>query len=258
MSAVIAGLGEIWFSYHDSISDRASMGISFHSLTPLYASMLENKTGRDFTVEMISVSQLVAIGGAFGATVVPLHSKDYSEENLTRIFADFYSGPNTKNFPIFESRHADILNGVLAISSDVPLLTIARDFSGSDVQRLRRLIADLARGKSPDQEDAKVVEAFNKEVNSFRSRKASLAEWDISGFVFAAAPLILSNYFKDYPELLALIDRAPIALWLLQRLFEQVSENPDVRKMLDWMVGIINITNSDIVMVARLRDKIKK
>jgi len=258
MSAVIDGLGKIWFSYHDSINDRASMGISFHSLTPLYASILKNKTNRDFTVEMITVSHLVAIGGAFGASVVPLHSKDYSEENLTRIFADFYSGRNIKNFPIFESRHADILNGVLSISSDVPLLTIARDFSSSDVHRLRRLIVDLARGKSPDQEDAKVVDAFNKEVNSFRSRKDSLAEWDVSGFVLAVAPLILTKYLKDYPEILPLIDRAPLALWLLQRMFEQVSENPDVRKMLDWMVGIINITNSDIVMVARLRDKIKK
>lgn len=258
-SAMVTALGHIWLTYDDILNSKAGFGVSFHLLTNFFNSMLLTHTNKDFSLEVINVSNLVAIGGALGADIIPLNNEDYSEEKLAKICADVYSGPNARNFPIFEHRHADIIDGVLAISSDVPIVNLATNFSGPEVKRLRRLISDLANEKYSEAEVATVIRDFNRQVESFRSKKSKLKELHISGYVSVVAPLLLPDALNNLPsENLELILHDPYLVWRLERMRERVLENPSAKNVLDWIEAKITGVNPDIVLVARLNETVSK
>ncbi|WP_026485639.1 hypothetical protein [Caldanaerobius polysaccharolyticus] len=236
----ICELGRIWSIEEDMVNLRGSMAIGSIGMGSIASSILRSMHGIDRAIEFYSAARLVGLAAPFSANVVP----QQFEENYVQILANIYSGLRTEEYPQFIKNSSVILNGLLTINSDAPVIDLAKSFKGKDIERLRKIISEIADNTISADEINEAVCKFNKEVINYENRKSRLSKMNIIGLIC----IIL--------ELSGKARGISLVKWLLEFLYNHRNDNDIIGVVCDYIESIITGTKPKIVFVSRLRNKL--
>lgn len=240
LEGFICELGRIWSIEEEMVNLRGSMAIGSIGMGSIASSILKSIHGIDRLIEFFSADRLVGLAAPFSANVVP----QKFEENYVQILSNIYSGLRTGEYPYFIKNSSVILNGLLTINSDAPVMDLAKSFKGKDIERLRKIICKISDETVNIDEINEIICKFNKEIINYENRKTRLSKINIIGLI-----CIIS-------ELSGKIRGISLVKWLLEILYNHRNDNDIIGVICDYIESIITCTKPKIVFVSRLRDKL--
>jgi hypothetical protein len=159
--------------------------------------------------------------------------------------------------PVADPRVCGVVDGLLALNNDVPVVEFAKGFRGPDVARFREIVRSLTAWNQDEDHLSDAVKRFNDEVRRYEPRSSRLRTANISGVVAAVS----SELAPRLPEGLQLIQHLPLGLWLLGLLLglsaEPTPKGPVLGRLWDHANGLLARTSSRAVLVSRLRQQVK-
>jgi len=257
LEPVVLELGRIWSSAECMINQKGAMATSALGLGALVSTLLKSNLGLDRFIEFYSASTTVEWAAPFSAYVSPIQYGSYSEENLTQILANSYSGFHSGDFPLFIRQTSIILKNILSIDSEVPIIDFASSFGSSDIERLRKALFDLKREGTTSEDIEDLIRKFNNDVRNYEQNERKHASWDISGLIGAISAIGGVAIGQLHPEAVLPLESIPLALWLCNRLDTFRGHNELVGTVLDKISALATKTSPEAVLVARLKRNIK-
>ena len=250
---VIPELARIWASAEEAVHRRGAMATPALGVGPLLASLFQHATGRDLFIELFSASGPVEWGAVLGATVFPVETGGYSEQAASELCASVYSGVRDEPVPTSLGNVETIVQGILSLDNDAPILEMEQAFSHSDPD----CVGDLAQRIATNSVNAEFLEAairqFNDRVKAYDNRTECLRRWDICGLAGAVAAA--GAAFTGHPA----AGIVALGAWLGKYLLINADPSRDPGgRVLDWLRGINAWTTGDIVLVSRLRERLKQ
>jgi hypothetical protein len=183
----VGELGSTWSGAEWAVQVKGAMGTSHLGVGMIAAAVYEQVTGRDLRIELWSAAQKVEWAAALGAHAFPSAAHGYDEANACDLVAGLY-GPTSSRLPAVAPRAAlAAINDLLAIDSRVAIVDFAKEFSSSDVSRLRELVLRLARENVDPDYLAQAISSFNAEVRRYEKRPDLLKSVNVVGMFSAGA-----------------------------------------------------------------------
>lgn len=244
-------LAQIWTNAESSVHYRGAMATGTLEAGPIIAAIYKQLTGRDVFLELCSASSSVEWAGALGATVFPVEvDGGYSEQVACELCASAYSGIKKEKIPTSFGEVETIVQGLLTLDNDAPILEVAEVFSNRDVDRIGQIVQKIAENSLTEDALSCEIQKINEKVEAYERHSDRLNRLNLTGLSAALAGItLLSN-----PTATAYI---PLTQWIVEYLLK----NADPRKdfggyFIDWIRGLNTWTTGDIVLVSRLRAKL--
>lgn len=255
---VLLELSRIWSVAEELINDRGAMATSTLGLGGLTAAILKSFFGMDRFLEFYSAATTVEWAAPFTANVSPISiNESYSEESYVQILANSYSGFANGEYPLFMRQTSKIIEGILSIDSDVPVVEFAESFGNGDIERLRRTIFEITNNNTiPDNLDD-LIRNFNAEVRKHESRINRIAKWEISGFIKDGLGLLGALQIPENPELGYTLATLPLASRFYKVLDNHRSDSEFIGEILDGFSAFFMRTQPGAVLVARLKKNLR-
>lgn len=246
---LIRELGEIWCSAEARVNFEGAMATPALGAGRLLSVVYRHITGKDLLVEFFSAAGPVEWAAALGATVFPVEVDGYSEQAATELCASAYSGIRDQSIPTSLGDVETVVDGLISLDNDAPILEVERAFGVTEVGRLG-IIVERIKSNSVDSETLRnAIADFNNNVQRYEERADRLSRWDLitlgGAITVATLPTIPAVNF------------IPIGAWLLRYLLigADPSRDPGGR-VIDWIRGVSAWTTGDVVLVSRLRRKL--
>ncbi len=227
---------------------RGAMATPFNGVTALAAAVLKEITGQDRLLELGVAASSVEWAAALSATIFPVEPKNYSAQTATEFCASLYSGVNREAAARSPGDVETVVEGLLALDNDAPILKVEEAFSGNDVDRLNKVVYRLSGADVTPDGLRKAIAEINDRVKAYDSRSERQMRVNLVALLGAlgtAASLVLNP-----PEVKLL----PLGAWLVNYLFRDAEPESAVGKTLvDWARGLNAWTTGDVVLVSRVR-----
>lgn len=235
-------LSSVWANAEQGFHRRGAMASYGWGAGAVMAAVVSAIRGRDYWFELNSAAAPVEWAAALRATLFPGELERYSSHGASELCASLYSGVPTQ-----VDRAGDVelaLQGLLSVNNDAPLGDVVEAFRGADVDRLRRLIANITDA-SPE-EIAEGVRAFNESVRRFERRTERLKELDVAALAGVLGTALAPAEARLYVGLGA---------WTLKALVQGrfTLGHGNTAELLDKLRAVNSWTRADVVMVSRLR-----
>jgi len=249
LGSLLPNLCQTWCIAESVVHRYGAMSASWLGIGHFVAAFLKAQTGRDHLIELSSASTSVEWSSAVGATVVPVVSGTYSEQVGTELCASLYSGLRRGHAEPFQPEMETVLNGILTIDNDAPVLEVVEAISGADVERLQEIVRGIStRNLDPDFLKS-AIDRFNGKVSRFERSEDRLKRLKI-----VALAGIVASYLAPLP--LPARQFMSAGFWLLDVLLLGLKPSGKKRsRLLDFVRGLNAWTSSDVVLVSRLSKK---
>jgi hypothetical protein len=254
---MLTELCQIWAQAEDMLHHRGAMATSTLGLGSLVGAMIKAERGIDARLEFWSAAMGVEWAGALGATIAPIEAEGYSEQVHSEIVAGMYSGIRKNQIPTISSEAYSVMDKILAVDADAPLIEFAKTFSGPDIDKFRNLVLRMARENLDPETLEQSVMAFNSAVKQYENKPNRLKSWDIRGLLVAGAGALAVRH----PEL-GVAPLIPFGGWLLGLMVTLMGEGLASRSRIagaihDMLNGLLSRTPADAVLVSRMRGQLK-
>ena len=264
-------LGSMWVGMELNLSTRGAMGTARQGISPILGELYHQLTGKDVRcptkaystagelyhqltgkdvrLELMACSSSIEWAVALNATYFPIEVDGYSEAPAAQLCASVYSGVKNQSI-INPIQNLEVLvNGLLTLNNDAPVLEVAEAFADNDIEKLRQLV--LKNGAGTDVET--MIQSINKEVQHFEKNQNRLARLDMYGLASAAvaAASVTTNVLPSSIYV-------PLGAWVVQYVLKNADSSKDAGgPVLDWLRAKNTWSNKDAVLISRLRNKLK-
>ncbi|WP_143195692.1 hypothetical protein [Archangium sp. Cb G35] len=252
LQAIYPELKTIWSASEIVLQNLGAMGAGNLGIGPIVAALVKAVTGRDLFIEFHSSGAAVEWAAAIGAHINPAAVEGYSEEGQTEILCSFYSGMGKNTVDQLRHPVEALLDELLAIDNDAPVIEFATAFSSGEINRLRQLLSRMTE-TNPDPvflNDA--VRDFNKTVKAYERRAEKLKNFQVAALAgaFAALALPADSAIKQF---------VPLGVWFLGQLLvgSWAARGNLTGKFLDAIRGAPNLSQGDVVFISRLKKSLK-
>lgn len=261
LKLLIIELGNSWAKGEEMVNSRGAMATSVLGMAPIVASWFKSTIQVDAFIELNTANMTIDWGAPFNATVIPINSSDYSEENNTLIISNFYSGINHQAISTFINKNKILLNGILAIDSEVDIIDFANSFNSSDIKRFRKLIYELSQDVFNEDQTKVVIDKFNKEVSRYEKAAKRQSEFDFSGLLRNTATLTSAATAAVATQIDPIfrigLGSVPLLIWFIQRLSNNKIDNYHLSLFIDYLKAKNKKSKPNSVLVSRLRKKVE-
>lgn len=255
---IIAELARIWSASEDQINYQGAMGTGSLGLGKLMATLAGELVGEE-DMGFLFAANTVEWAAPFHANIGPNYSEDgYTDEAYIKILANAYSSINSYDHSVISKLNNYILDGIFTVDSDVPVIDFAKTFESGDITRLRNLIFKISNNCDDFDDATETIRKFNKDIINYESRAGKLGEWEISGFLQVALSVALSSVKKRNPNINIPQASIPLAIWLMNVLNNKRSTSEVLSTALDSLEGVLQATEPDTILVARMRKNYKR
>lgn len=250
-----------WQASEGQLNDRGAMGSAPCGIPGLAANIVSALTGKDHTLEVWSAGASVEWASALGACVVPASAAGgYSEQGATDYVASLYSPERLTRVPTLDPEVFAVLDGILAVDNDVPLLPFATELAGPDIDRLREVVLRVAAWNVDLDYQREAIAKFNAEVRRYERRYDRLRSLNIVGFGasvgMATATAMDPTLGSTLGPLASLGPALAAGLFLLAK-EELAARSGAFASALDFTNGLLAGVRPEAVLVSRLRREIK-
>jgi hypothetical protein len=251
VEALSAELARIWVVAERLVHYRGAMATGALGCGAVISAIHKQLTGRDVSIELFSASTSVEWAGVLGATVFPAEMESYSEQTACEICASAYSGMIREKVPTAFGSVETIVHGLFTLNNDAPILEVAEVFSNKDVDRISRIVQQIAEKTLTEEILSFEIQKINEKVKTYERHSDRLNRLNLTGLSAALAGItLLSN-----PTAAVYI---PLVQWVVEYLLKNADPGKDFGGFfIDWIRGASAWTTGDIVLVNRLRTKIK-
>ena len=256
-SAFLKAIKHNWSRSLDSLNSQTPIRANSSGLGVLASELLQAQTGKNFDIEMFSISPVIEWAAGLKATVVPpvIEDEDFYEINCGFLASLYTAIPATQSLG-YSGRQNHFVENVLAVDGNIPISEFISAMQEADMQRFRKIINNAARNTQTLEEITENINTFNKQIQSFEKRRDFLQTYGISGLLFDL-PLdaIDPNLGQVIPKYL------PISLWIFNTilaLIEKNSAGKDVfsSSIIDSLRAISTASPPDAVLVSRLKKRL--
>jgi hypothetical protein len=248
---------ELWQFTPLSVQREGALQTARSGIGWLASRLHEEFTGQERILEIMGAAAVVEWAAALNAHVFPKATETYSEEAASNLLAAMYSPFGPGGVPVADPRVHGIVDGLLAIDNDIPLLEFAKGFRGADVDRFRSIVTELATWNQEDSYLQQAVERFNAEVRQCESKPNRLRTMNVTSLIAAVA----AEAAPALPHALHNIQHLPVGVWLLGVLLgfanEPTPKSGVVGRLWDHTNGLLGRTSPRAVLVSRLRQRVK-
>lgn len=247
LSAVSAEVQRHWAGAERLLHRYGATAALFDGLGALAARLIRTYHGRDLLIEMMSAGASVQWAAALDATIVPQSHASYSEDAAVEYCATLYSGVAPKPVSLPRGDMTAVVQGLLCIDNDAPIKEIASVFSGTDLDRLRSVVSDIAKSNLDPDFLREAIEGFNAKVKRYERNAARLAKLNLVG---AAAALAALAAVPASPTI-------PITLWAIGQLLTGPEPGGRAGHLIDTVRGANSWTTPGVVLVSRLARELR-
>jgi hypothetical protein len=249
-------LPDIWLLAPREIHREGAMATPRYGMGWIVARLIEELHGTQRTMEIMNASHVVEWAAALGGHAVPVATETYSEEAAVNLVASMCSPVESRSIVTSDCRVHRVVDGLLALDNDVPVVEFATDFKGADVARLRHLINEMAAWNQDDATLESAITRFNREVRRYERHPDRLKTLNLVGLVPAAATAVCM------PESLGPWGKfVPLGLWLIGALIstglEPTAKGPVGGRLLDYANGLLATKTPNAVLVSRVKKQIR-
>lgn len=241
-----------WSRGEFALHQRGAQVTSQFGVAGIVAEFLKRSHGRDFAIEAWSAGANVEWAGALSANLFPKSTDGYDESGHAELIATVYSGRGPIAVPVIDRGVQTVLNGVLAVDNDVPVLTFAKEFESGDIERLRDLVVRIASENVDDDYLGEAVSKFNAEVRRYENRPGRA--WSL-GIFSAISATSASAIPEEYAAVRPYVGIGLLALLLLTQQ-ELAPKNKNLGRVLDSMQAALAGVQPGAVLVSRLRKQV--
>jgi hypothetical protein len=251
VQALIDELARIWTTAESFVHYRGAMATGTLGAGAIIAAINKQLTGRDVFLELSSSSSSVEWAGVLGATVFPVEVDGYSDQVACEVCASVYSGVRKEKVLTSFGEVETIVQGLLALDNDAPILEVEEAFANSDIDRLGQIVQKIAENSLSAEFLNTEIQKLNERVKAYERHSDRLNRINLTGLSAAVAGImLLSN-----PTATAFI---PFTQWFVEYLLKNADPSKDFGgRLIDWIRGVNAWTTGDIVLVSRLRAKLQ-
>lgn len=255
---IIGELARLWSMSENMINYRGAMATAPLGLGMLLSTILKETAGLERDLEFLSAADTVEWAVPFNANISPIFTEGYSDEHYVQVLANAYSGINCYDYSVFNPISNYVLDGILSIDSDAPVVEFAKSFKSGDISRLRKLIFEISSNCKSIEDAESIVRAFNRDVRNYENKSERLGEWKISGFLQAALGFAGAVADADKPEIGLALAGIPLAFWLIDVLNSKRHRSEILGNAIDRLEGILMRSKPDAVLVAKMKKQLRK
>jgi hypothetical protein len=257
--AILDTIRSSWTNADNMLNERGAQATAVYGVPSLVASMYEKSKGKDLRLELWAAGASVEWASALGASVFPTVTEGYDEESACEMIASILAAQTGKNVPTVDSTVFRVLDGILSIDNDIPVLAFAKEFGSGDIARLRALVLEMARWNQEPTFLQEAIEKFNADVRSVEKRPGFLRGLRLEALVPALATALLP---ATTPALAAIKTYGPLGVWIAGAALLSMGEpliagSASLSRMLDFVSGAVTMKGADAVLVARAKKQIK-
>ncbi|MEW5762506.1 MAG: hypothetical protein AB1776_04830 [Bacillota bacterium] len=244
LRTLIGELSRIWSYAEAMLHTRGALATGALGLGPIIAETLYNQGGPDLRVELYASAYPVEWAGAVQANVIPVSLENYSLDVFYQLLANCYSGvPREWNARQYVPENF-VVERILAIGQDVPVVDFARSFGGGDVDRFRDLVNRISHESANPEGVAEVIEKFNSAVRAYERRSMRLREWDLKGLLLDVGGACV-----------------PFGGWIGGQLLKAIERSrakyAALGAVLDRLTALMYRERPETILVARMRRNLK-
>jgi hypothetical protein len=250
-TATVKALGKSWGMGELGVHHSGAAMTSMFGLGLFCSELMKATLEEDRWFEFVTAAAGIEWAGALGASIAPTATA----EPYTNIVASYYSRVRADGVPSIQSEVHQIIQRVLVLNDDSPVVPFATAFSGADIDRFRDCVQDLARWNADVDQLETVVERFNDNVRALERKPHKLAPMDI----LAVAPTVAS-IAGVVPGTMAIW--ITLGMWVTKYLMPFVGNSLAERSkaishIFDRTSGLLTRSDPNAVLVARLRKQAK-
>ncbi|MCU1739575.1 MULTISPECIES: hypothetical protein [unclassified Pseudomonas] len=233
---------EVWPSLEYSFNDLGALGMLRNGLSQIATGIAKKYHAIDLApaiqVSMASVEWAAALGAVYN----PIKTPDFDEGPFAEFCGSIMTGVKQDSIVAPVCDMSALIEGVLCLDNDAPIIEVSEVFDGSDMSSLQKLIQE----KSVSNTDfSEYVKSLNGKVKRFEKNQAKVQLLDLVGLAGGFAAIASTSGVASY---------VPIGAWVLQKIFMQ-SDSFVHGPVLDWVRAKTYMTTQDVVLVSRLRKK---
>lgn len=253
---LLAEFGDRWSQSEWSLQSRGAMGMSHLGIGGIAAAVYQQVSGRDLRLELWSAAQKVEWAAALGAHAFPISKGEYDETAACDMVAGLY-GPLVKKNALPPHAALSAVTDLLAIDNNVSAVEFAKEFSSSDINRLRGLVFRLTRENVSQHQLSDAIRKFNAEIRHYEKRPDLLKSLNIVGLCSAGS---VAAGVVD-PAIEKLVPLAGIFLgFAVNRIIDEVPRySASSGTLIDYLNSLLTWrSNAGAVLVARARKDIAR
>ena len=246
----------IWSHFEYMLNLRGAMGTGALGIGALASVLYKSIHNRDLSLEFYSSAWPVEWASALNATVIPFHSDEFSTQTITELLASTYTGIQNNVLPNDIGSLQNVVQGLLTIDNDASIADFCAAFSGTEIDRFRKIAFEIAAHNQDEEYLHNAIEEFNTKVERFEKSQIRLRQLDIVGLLSAGTSIVASQM----PDTASACVYVPLVIWLAKTIVDRknVSKRLPDSRLLDTLNAINSFTNSDVVLVGRLRSCLRK
>ena len=242
-------LTRTWRDAPFMLNFQGATAVPWFGLGPVVAGLHRAHTREDVALEIVSASRSVEWAAALHAVSVPPGQGATQEQALQELCASAYSGvqPLARR-PVSFSRLEVVVEGLLGLDSDMPVLEFADALAGNDVAILNRAITGRLTPCDTPEAIAEEVAALNREVRRFERNAKRYRVLDLVGLLGALYSLAEPTAVGRF---------VPLAGWVAGKAVAAAPRIPGpLGKTFTWLQARATSVKSEAVVVSRLRQKL--
>jgi len=252
----IAELGDRWSQTEWSVQSRGAMGMSHLGIGSIAATVYQQVSGRDLRLELWSAAQKVEWAAALGAHAFPIVKGEYDETVACDMVAGLY-GPLVKKNSLPPHAALSAVTNLLAIDNNISVVEFAKEFSSSDINRLRGLLFRLSYENVGEHQLSDAITKFNAEIRHYEKRPDLLKSLNIVGL--CSAGTVAAGAID--PSIQKIVPLAGIILgFAVNRLIDEAPRySASAGTLIDYLNSLLTWrSNAGAVLVSRARKDITR
>jgi len=238
----IKHFSEVWPSLEYSFNDLGALGMMRNGLSQIASGIAKKYHAIDLGPAMQTSMASVEWAAALGAVYSPIKTSNFDEGPLAEFAGSIMTGVKKESIiaPVCDMN--TLIEGVLCLDNDAPIIEVADAFAGSDLLSLQKVVQGTSVSGVTLSE---YVRNLNSKVRKFEKNQNKVQKLDLLGLVGGVAAIASTSGIASF---------VPIGAWVLQKIFMQ-SDSFAQGPVLDWIRAKSFMTTHDVVLVSRLRKK---
>lgn len=233
---------EVWPSLEYSFNDLGALGMMRNGLSQIAAGIAKKYHAIELGPEIQASMASVEWAAALGAVYSPIKTSSFDEGPLAEFSGSIMTGVNQESIVAPVCDMNTLIEGLLCLDNDAPVIEVAEIFVGSDVLSLQKIIQENSASGVALSEYVRVL---NGKVKRFEKNQSKVQKLDLLGLVGGISAIASTSGIASF---------VPIGAWVLQKIFMQ-SDSFAQGPVLDWVRAKSFMTTQDVVLVSRLRKK---
>lgn len=237
-------ISENWTNFYHTINYRGGANNSHLGIFPIISELIKFKTGQEIWEHIMINAPNIEWAGALNCTYVP---SEKHIDSIASLMSNIYSGVPNKRWNIQNHSYANYAaNNILSISNDIPVIDFAREFSGAEINKLRKVIYGFSKHKASKREISLAAKSYNLIAKEYSSNQKKLNEWDITGFIVDFGLITSGVTFSSW-----------LIFFMIRLLEKKFGKTGIGIEIIDLLESLKCDFKPDAVFVCRMKERIK-